>query len=68
MNKIRTLLGLAIVAVGWTAAAAIFFYPVYSAFENHDPFLMFAMMVSWIPAVFAAYLTTFIAAIVGDLR
>ena len=68
MNKLRTFIGLAIVAVGFTAAAAIFFYPVYSAFENHDPSLMCAVLVSWIPAVFALYLTLFIAGIIGGTR
>ena len=67
MKKLRTFIGLAIVAVGFTVAAAVFLYPVYSAFENHDPFLMFAMLVSWIPAVFVGYLTAFIAGIVGGV-
>lgn len=62
MRKLRTTIGLTILAIFSMGALAVFLLPIYFAFVNHDALQMFGMFVTWIPAAFVFYIGVFLAA------
>lgn len=63
---LRGALGLTVFAAFTLTALAIFLFPVYIAFLKGDPFQMFGMMISWLPAYLVFLIgTTIGSAIIG---
>lgn len=66
IRHFRGVLGLAVFAAFALTALAIFLFPVYTAFLKGDPFQMFGMLISWLPAYLVWYIGVNIgSAIIG---